>query len=104
MVLNSKAASWMSMRRVAGQSAPTGPGKAENVAEAADVGNHEATISSEHLMSGSPKDRGVRCGNGLANMRISRCRLHRVPRLPCVIFDPENLSRRFRGCNRSRVS
>src|SRR6266851_6198333 len=97
MVLNSTAASWMSMRRVAGQSAPTGAGKAENAAEAVDVGNHEAIISSEHLMSGSPKDRGARCGNGLANMRISRCRLHRVLRLPCVIFNPKNLSRRFRG-------
>src|SRR5713226_2596394 len=46
MVLNSTAASWMSMRRVAGQGAPTGAGKAENAAEAADVGNHEATIGS----------------------------------------------------------
>jgi len=36
----------MSMRRVAGQSAPTGAVKAENAAEAADVGNHEATIGS----------------------------------------------------------
>jgi hypothetical protein len=34
------------MRRVAGQGAPTGAGKAENAAEAADVGNHEATIGS----------------------------------------------------------
>jgi len=31
-------ASWMSMRRVAGQSAPKGAGKAENAAEAGDVG------------------------------------------------------------------
>jgi RNA recognition motif-containing protein len=33
-----------------------GAGKAENAAEAADVGNHEATISSEHPSS-SPKER-----------------------------------------------
>ena len=46
------------MRRVAVQSAPVGAGKAENAVEAADVGNHEAIISSEHLMSDSPKDRG----------------------------------------------
>jgi hypothetical protein len=58
MVLNSTTASWMSMRRVATQSAPVEAEKAENAAEAADVGNHEATISTEHLMSGSPKDRG----------------------------------------------
>ncbi len=32
--------------------------KAENAAEAATVGNYEATVSSEHLMSGSPKGRG----------------------------------------------
>jgi cold-inducible RNA-binding protein len=54
------------------QSAPTGAGKAENAAEAGDVGNHEATISSEHRMRGSPKDRGVRCGNGLPKMRSRR--------------------------------
>ncbi len=34
------------MRRVAGPGARTGAGKAENAAEAADVGNHEATIGS----------------------------------------------------------
>src|SRR6266704_5497641 len=103
MVLNSTAASWMSMRRVAVQSAPVGAGKAENAVEAADVGNHEATIGSEHLMSGSPKDRGVRCGDGLAKMRIG-WRLYRAPCLPCVLFHPRNLCRRFRGCNWSRVS
>jgi hypothetical protein len=32
----------MSMRHVAVQSAPVGAGKAENAAEAADVGNYEA--------------------------------------------------------------
>ena len=32
------------MRRVAGQSAPTGAGKAENAAEAADVGNHGKSV------------------------------------------------------------
>src|SRR5260370_2118470 len=82
MVLNSAAASWMSMRRVAGQSAPRGAGKAENAAEAADVGNHEATISSEHLMSGSPKDRRVRCGNGIAKTTIGRL-LYPAMCLPC---------------------
>ena len=46
------------MRCVAVQSAPVGAGKTENAVEAADVGNDEATISSEHLMSGSPKGRG----------------------------------------------
>ena len=76
--------------------------KAENAVEAADVGNHEATIGSEHLMSGSPKDRGVRCGDGLAKMRIGRC-LSRAPCLPCVLFHPRNLCRRFRSCSRSRV-
>jgi hypothetical protein len=56
MVLNSTAVRWMSMRGVAGQSTPVGAGKAENAAEAADVGSHEATISREHLSS-SAKDR-----------------------------------------------
>src|SRR5258708_4640348 len=102
MVLNSAAASWMSMRRVAGQSAPRGAGKVENAAEAADVGNHEATISSEHLMSGSPKDRRVRCGNGIAKTTIGRL-LYRAMCLPCVVFHPRNLCKRFWG-NRLRVS
>ena len=35
-----------------------GAGRAENAAEAANVGNYEATLSSEHLMSGFPKGRG----------------------------------------------
>src|SRR5437016_4072571 len=53
MVLNSTAASWMSMRRVAGQGAPTGAGQAENAAEAADVGNQlglPPTIDPESLV------------------------------------------------------
>jgi hypothetical protein len=56
MVLNSTAARWMSMRHVAGRSTPVGAGKAENVAEAAVVGNHEATISSEHPSSFSERE------------------------------------------------
>jgi cold-inducible RNA-binding protein len=40
------------------------------------------------------KDRGVRCGDGLAKMRIGR-RLYRAPK---------NLCRRFRSCSWSRVS
>src|SRR5258708_37620688 len=44
MVLTSTAARSMSMRRVAGQSTPVRTGKAENAAEAADVGNYGATI------------------------------------------------------------
>ncbi len=44
--------------RVPDQSAPSAVGKAESAAEAADAGNHEATISSEHLMRGSPKRPG----------------------------------------------
>ena len=90
------------MRRVAVQSARVA-GKAGNAAEASVAGNHEATIGSEHLMSDSPKDREVPCGNGLASMRISRCCLHRAPRLRCGEFRSKNPCRRFRGCNRSRV-
>ncbi len=47
------------MKHVPDQSALAGAGRAENAAEAATVGNYEATISSEHLMSGSPKGRGA---------------------------------------------
>src|SRR5207245_1221436 len=59
--------------------------------------------AAKHLMSDSPKDRGVPCGNGLAKMRIGRC-LYRALCLPCVVFHPRNLCRRLRGCNPSRVS
>jgi RNA recognition motif-containing protein len=61
-VLNSTAASWVSMRRVAGQGAPTRAGQAENAAEAADVGNHlglpptidpESLCSCQNVISGS---------------------------------------------------
>src|SRR5712692_8407074 len=71
------------MKHVEGRSVPAAIGAAGSSAEAANAGNNKRT-SRVALR----RTRGAPCGNGLPKMRLSRGRLHRALRLPCLVFRP----------------